>query len=226
MKDSKNVKEKLQIPKTNNFRKEKIREDNKKEIKNQVPTTLLNNKNQQQQPIKPNIGNQPLTSDKQNNHNFKVLSDKNTKIEKSVKKDQSIGINESELNKANQNKNVVKVNEIKNNAQEDKKEKSNEPEIKENLINTNQEIPLTIEFDKKTIKSFMPYFEKNMTYTKKLSKNENKVIMLYDKKIDELINLYSFTEKYLFFITQTFKKIAQPFYYVLTVTYLKDIKPY
>ena len=72
----------------------------------------------------------------------------------------------------------------------------------------------------------MPYFEKTMTYTKRLAKNEMKVIMLYDKKIDELINIYTFTEKYLFFMTQTFKKINNPFYYILTVTYLKDVKPY
>ena len=72
----------------------------------------------------------------------------------------------------------------------------------------------------------MPYFEKNMTYTKRLAKNEVRVIMLYDKKIDELINLYTFTEKYLFFITQTFRKICHPFYYILTITYLKDVKPY
>ena len=27
-------------------------------------------------------------------------------------------------------------------------------------------------------------------------------------------------------MTQTFKKINNPFYYILTVTYLKDVKPY
>ena len=94
-----------------------------------------------------------------------------------------------------------------------------------NIIKT-EEIPQKVEFDSKAIKTFMPYFEKTMTYTKRLAKNEMKVIMLYDKKIDELINIYTFTEKYLFFMTQTFKKINNPFYYILTVTYLKDVKPY
>ena len=69
-----------------------------------------------------------------------------------------------------------------------------------------------MEFDAKTIKSFMIYFDKNMNYTKRLAKDEVKVIMIYDKKIDELINIYTFTEKYLYFIISTFNKICQPFY--------------
>ena len=83
-----------------------------------------------------------------------------------------------------------------------------------------------MEFDAKTIKSFMIYFDKNMNYTKRLAKDEVKVIMIYDKKIDELINIYTFTEKYLYFIISTFNKICQPFYHILSATYLKDVKPY
>jgi hypothetical protein len=59
-----------------------------------------------------------------------------------------------------------------------------------------------------------------------LEKNEEKVITQYDKKIDELINIYSFTEKYLNFITLTFGKISDPFYQILSTTYTNDIKPY
>ena len=55
---------------------------------------------------------------------------------------------------------------------------------------------------------------------------EEKVITQYDKKIDELINIYSFTEKYLNFITLTFGKISDPFYQILSTTYTNDIKPY
>ena len=83
-----------------------------------------------------------------------------------------------------------------------------------------------IEFDAKTIKSFMIYFDKNMNYTKRLAKDEVKVILIYDKKIDELINIYTFTEKYLYFIISTFNKICDPFYHILSATYLKDVKPY
>ena len=85
---------------------------------------------------------------------------------------------------------------------------------------------IKINLDEKTISSFMPYFEKNMTYTKRLAKNEEKVIVLYDKKINELINIYNFTEKYLFFISQSFGKICNPFHQILSVTYANDIKPY
>ena len=83
-----------------------------------------------------------------------------------------------------------------------------------------------IEFDAKTIKSFMIYFDKNMNYTKRLAKDEVKVILIYDKKIDELINIYTFTEKYLYFIISTFNKICDPFYHILSATYLRDVKPY
>ena len=69
-----------------------------------------------------------------------------------------------------------------------------------------------MEFDAKTIKSFMIYFDKNMNYTKRLAKDEVKVIMIYDKKIDELINIYTFTEKYLYFIISTFNKICLPYF--------------
>ena len=85
---------------------------------------------------------------------------------------------------------------------------------------------IKINLDEKIISSFMPYFEKNMTYTKRLAKNEEKVIVLYDKKINELINIYNFTEKYLFFISQSFGKICNPFHQILSVTYANDIKPY
>jgi hypothetical protein len=134
-------------------------------------------------------------------------------------------------NKDRQNKREIKSAKVQN-LQNKAQIQPPKQEIKEtsSIIQQNslltQDIPKNIEFDAKTIKSFMPYFEKTMTYTKKLAKNEVKVIMLYDKKIDELINIYTFTEKYLFFITQIFRKICHPFYYILTVTYLKDIKPY
>jgi len=106
----------------------------------------------------------------------------------------------------------------KNEAQAQAKEKVND--------NTSKEIKEKIEFDEKTIKSFMPFFEKNMNYTKKLAKSEIKTIMLYEKKVDGLMNLYIFTERYLFFIVKTFTKISHPFYYVISLTYLRDIKPY
>jgi hypothetical protein len=88
------------------------------------------------------------------------------------------------------------------------------------------QLPSKLELDNKALKSIMPYFEKNMSYTKRLAKNEEKVITQYDKKIDELINIYSFTEKYLNFITLTFGKISDPFYQILSTTYTNDIKPY
>jgi hypothetical protein len=106
-----------------------------------------------------------------------------------------------------------------------KTEAKTQVNVNDNEI-TSKIVKEKIEFDEKTIKSFMPYFEKNMNYTKKLAKSEIKTIMLYEKKVDGLMNLYTFTERYLFFIVEVFTKISHPFYYVLSLTYLRDIKPY
>ena len=130
---------------------------------------------------------------------------------------------DGKINKDTQEKN--NSNNINN--QEKLKEEENNI-IPQNLNENNllNEIPSKLELDSKTMKSIMPYFEKNMTYTKKLAKNEEKVILLYDQKIDELINIYAFTEKYLNFLIQVFSKICNPFYQILSSTYANDIKPY
>ena len=135
--------------------------------------------------------------------------------------------NKKEINPPIQPKSNQPPQQIKTEPSAQQPQPQPQPQLQQqtNIIKT-EEIPQKVEFDSKAIKTFMPYFEKTMTYTKRLAKNEMKVIMLYDKKIDELINIYTFTEKYLFFMTQTFKKINNPFYYILTVTYLKDVKPY
>ena len=151
----------------------------------------------------------------------KNISNNSFKFEENKKKNQTKYIIKTDANKNNQTK-----KEIKTNPPSSQEQKVEPPQPQQSNIITTKEKPPKIEFDSKTIKSFMPYFEKTMTYTKRLAKNEIKVIMLYDKKIDEFINKYTFTEKYLFFITQTFKKLCHPFYYILSITYLKDIKPY
>ena len=129
---------------------------------------------------------------------------------------------DGKINKDTQEKNS---NNINNQAKLKEEENNIIPQNlnENNLLN---EIPSKLELDSKTMKSIMPYFEKNMTYTKKLAKNEEKVILLYDQKIDELINIYAFTEKYLNFLIQVFSKICNPFYQILSSTYANDIKPY
>ena len=233
MKDSKNTNKRSQNLSSNNqINREKQREANKIETKKQIPTTSLNQKANQQlsKSGKSNTATRPLTSktqNPQNDNNSKNTTTHSSKVEQTISKRQNSGVVRTEGNKKNQNKNEIKINEIQKSVNKEQNQivetQNKQQQINENI---NQEKTPKIEFDNKTIKTFMPYFEKNMSYTKKLAKNEMKVIMLYDKKIDELINIYTFTEKYLYFITQTFKKISQPFYYVLTCTYLKDIKPY
>ena len=184
-------------------------EINKNQAKNQLSKSM--NKNKQPKKLKDNP---------------KSISNNSFKLSKSQNKKQPIDTVKTEPNKDRVKKRDIQSAQAQKRVQPPntgKKEMSSNPQ--QNNILT-QEMPQNIEFDAKTIKSFMPYFEKTMTYTKRLAKNEVKVIMLYDKKIDELINIYTFTEKYLFFITQIFKKICHPFYYILSVTYLKDIKPY
>ena len=192
--------------------KQNPRDGNKNQGKNQNMTNSMNKNQQHKKMI----------------DYSKNISNNSFKLPQNQKKKQP---QDEVTNKDRQNKREIKSAKVQN-LQNKAQIQPPKQEIKEtsSIIQQNslltQDIPKNIEFDAKTIKSFMPYFEKTMTYTKKLAKNEVKVIMLYDKKIDELINIYTFTEKYLFFITQIFRKICHPFYYILTVTYLKDIKPY
>ena len=130
------------------------------------------------------------------------------------------------INKINMNIQESNNNDKNNNPEKLKEDQNNIVESKINENNLFAGLPSKLELDNKAIKSIMPYFEKNMNYTKKIAKNEEKVILLYDQKIDELINIYTFTEKYLNFIIQVFTKICNPFYQILSSTYTNDIKPY
>ena len=135
-------------------------------------------------------------------------------------------IESNNINKINMNIQESNNNDKNNNPEKLKEDQNNiiESKINENNILTG--LPSKLELDNKAIKSIMPFFEKNMNYTKKIAKNEEKVIILYDQKIDELINIYTFTEKYLNFIIRVFTKICNPFYQILSSTYTNDIKPY
>ena len=135
-------------------------------------------------------------------------------------------IESNNINKINMNIQESNNNDKNNNPEKLKEDQNNIVESKINENNLFAGFPSKLELDNKAIKSIMPYFEKNMNYTKKIAKNEEKVIILYDQKIDELINIYTFTEKYLNFIIQVFTKICNPFYQILSSTYTNDIKPY
>ena len=71
---------------------------------------------------------------------------------------------------------------------------------------------------------------KNKNYNKQVSSviqtGKDKIIDIYQKKTDELLNIYFFSEKYLSFTIQIFKKICEPFYSKLSSTYINNIKPY
>ena len=215
MKDSKDIKKKPQ------GKIEKIPHDT-----NTKNNQMENNKNIQKRQIMSASANQKKKQEKKLKEDNKNISNNSFKLEQTQKKNNAKQNMKIEPNKIDKNKKEIKASEFNNKEPIFQQQKVEQPQPQPPNLITTQEKPQKIEFDSKTIKSFMPYFEKTMTYTKRLAKNEIKVIMLYDKKIDELINIYTFTEKYLFFITQTFKKICHPFYYILSITYLKDIKPY
>ena len=171
--------------------------------------------------------NQKQGQNKEKKTNNKINKEKQVeknKVAKSINQNnQPKNPNDSKNNNP-QNDKISKSTKISEQASPSQvpQQKNNVSSLQQTNINSYQKI----EFDAKTIKSIMPYFEKNMNYTKRLAKNEEKVIILYDKKIDELINIYSFTEKYLYFIINVFSKICHPFYNILSVTYSKDVKPY
>ena len=174
-------------------------ENNKILPKRPLTTSTTSNSNQSNK-INANIPNKNNIS-------------KNPKNENPENKPQIKPENKSQIKQESNNQN----NSINNITKE-------QPEL--NNINFLSELPTKMDLDNKTIKSIMPFFDKNMTYTKRSAKNEEKVIILYEQKINELMNVYIFTEKYLGFITQTFGKICSPFYQILSSTYKNDVKPY
>ena len=207
---------------------------NRKNDKNtQIKTNKIENKDnktipnitQQKRPltssgnsnIKRSIKTNTNTQNKNNNSNNTDLK-KNYKIEKKPQTKTDIKTVEKKLNN--------KINDITNPKKSNSFQKNNpSSEINNNNILLTP-IPTKIELNEKIIKSIMPYFDKNMSYKKYLAKNEEKTILFYDQKINELLNIYTFTEKYLYFLTQTFGKICNPFYQMISSIYNNDIKPY
>ena len=188
----------------------------------------INQQNQQRRPLTSSTNTNSKPTNRSNNTNNIITQTKNSnsnniprkKIDKpEIKTQQRI-----EQKKTN---NIINhSSNIQNNSQKTKTVKNLNPQSPLNENNPLIQLPSKIELDNKALKLIMPYFDKNMSYTKKQAKNEEKVILLYDNKINELVNIYSFTEKYLFFITQTFGKICNPFYQIISITYNNDIKPY
>ena len=174
-------------------------------------------KNKEKPQIKQNKNKSNNDEQKENNIN---------ELEPNVPLTDQKNLESNNINKINMNIQESNNNDKNNNPEKLKEDQNNiiESKINENNILTG--LPSKLELDNKAIKSIMPFFEKNMNYTKKIAKNEEKVIILYDQKIDELINIYTFTEKYLNFIIQVFTKICNPFYQILSSTYTNDIKPY
>ena len=188
----------------------------------------INQQNQQRRPLTSSTNTNSKPINRSNNTNNIITQTKNSnsnniprkKIDKpEIKTQQRI-----EQKKTN---NIINhSSNIQNNSQKTKTVKNLNPQSPLNENNPLIQLPSKMELDNKALKLIMPYFDKNMSYTKKQAKNEEKVILLYDNKINELVNIYSFTEKYLFFITQTFGKICNPFYQIISITYNNDIKPY
>ena len=169
------------------------------------------------------------TNSKNNDRYNRNMHDKNTNIQKNkIDKPEIKTQTKIESKRPNIKLNTKLNNNISSSSKKEKIKTEPNITIRPLILEKNPliQLPSKLELDNKALKSIMPYFEKNMSYTKRLAKNEEKVITQYDKKIDELINIYSFTEKYLNFITLTFGKISDPFYQILSTTYNNDIKPY
>ena len=167
-----------------------------------------------------------IKKNKNKSNNDELKENNINELEPKVPLTDQKNLESNNINKINMNIQESNNNDKNNNPEKLKEDQNNiiESKINENNILTG--LPSKLELDNKAIKSIMPFFEKNMNYTKKIAKNEEKVIILYDQKIDELINIYTFTEKYLNFIIQVFTKICNPFYQILSSTYTNDIKPY
>ena len=162
------------------------------------------NENNKIMPKRPLTSSIQSNSRQQNKINANIPNKNN--IEKNIK-------NEKQDNKYNkqqiklENKSQIKQEpKILNNSSNNINKEQSEIKLDNNteLNNTNflSELPAKMDLDNKTIKSIMPYFDKNTVYTKHSAKNEENIIILYEQKINELMNIYIFTQKYLDFISK------------------------
>ena len=84
-------------------------------------------------------------------------------------------IESNNINKINMNIQESNNNDKNNNPEKLKEDQNNIVESKINENNLFAGLPSKLELDNKAIKSIMPYFEKNMNYTKKIAKNEDNI---------------------------------------------------
>ena len=104
----------------------------------------------------------------------------------------------------NEIKNEVNINYNENTKNEDKKGIKTEIEI-----DTDNKNPKTNKIHSSVIKT-----------------GKEKINDIYQKKVKELSNIYSYTACYLLFLSRLFKKTSEPFYSKLSSSYINNIKPY
>ena len=185
----------------NNNQNQKPNGNNEKKLPTRINRIDKNeNNNNKIVPKRPLTSSTNTNSRQSNKINTNTnIQNKNTNIQKNIKNEKPLNqIQHKPENKIQpkpeQKNQINKANKI--NTNNNIKDQSNN-NTGLNNINFLTELPAKMDLDNKAIKSIMPYFEKSMTYTKRSAKNEENVIILYEQKINELINIYIFTEKYL-----------------------------
>ena len=115
-------------------------------------------------------------------------------------------------------------NKDKNDIKDDKDNKNNFLNVVKNEIDkkTNEEnnkIETNIDTKAK---------EKSPTkiFSSVITTGKEKINDIYLKKVNDLSNIYNYTYNYIYFISQIFKKISEPFYSKLSSSYINNVKPY
>ena len=150
-----------------------------------------------------------MKENKTNNDDKKDIKNV-SKENKDIKEENNNNNNKIENINNENNKDKIADNDNKNNIMNENDKKLNE---ENNKIETNIETKVKEKCPTKIFSSV-------------ITTGKEKINDIYLKKVNDLSNIYNYTYNYIFFISQIFKKISEPFYSKLSSSYINNVKPY
>ena len=144
-----------------------------------------------------------------------------------IKNEKIIIKEENKINDKNDNK--LPKGDVKDNKEiiniNNNKENTNNTKTKEiNTIENKNEIKDKIIDDKNN--NDIKIKQTNKIFSSVITTGKEKINDIYLKKVKDLSNIYSYTANYILLLSQLFKKISEPFYSKLSLSYINNIKPY
>ena len=144
-----------------------------------------------------------------------------------IKNEKIIIKEENKINDKNDNK--LPKGDVKDNKEiiniNNNKENTNNTKTKEiNTIENKNEIKDKIIDDKNN--NDIKIKQTNKIFSSVITTGKEKINDIYLKKVKDLSNIYSYTANYILLLSQLFKKLSEPFYSKLSLSYINNIKPY